>query len=71
MIGGNGANVRIGWRQGLAVRRFEAAGFDLRDRLALVAFDQDQIARSEPGEDFLEARFLSAAQFMHDGKART
>ncbi|MNY50651.1 hypothetical protein D3C86_1861700 [compost metagenome] len=71
MIGGNGADVRIGWRQGLAVGRFQAARLDLRDRLALIAFDQDQIARGEPGEDLLETRFRRAAQFMHDGKART
>ncbi len=67
MVGGDGADMRIGRCQRIAPGRFQAAGFDLRDRFALVAFDQYQVAGSEACEDFLEGRFGGAAQLMHDG----
>lgn len=70
MIGGDGADMGIARRQRFAVCGLQAAGFDFRDRLTLVAFDQNEIAGGETGEDFLELGFGRAAQLMHDGVTR-
>ena len=51
MVGGNCADVRIGGGQRLAICRFQPAGLDLRDRFALVALDEHQIARGKPRKD--------------------
>jgi hypothetical protein len=70
MIRGNRQDMRIGRGERLAILRFQPPCLDLRDRFALVTFDQHQIARCKTCEDFRKARFRGAAQFVHDGVAR-
>ncbi len=55
VIGGDGCDMRICRGERLAIVCVKPAGFDLGDRLALVAFDQDEIAGRETRKDFLEA----------------
>ena len=66
MVGGNCADVRIGGGQRLAICRFQPAGLDLRDRFALVALDEHQIARGEPRKDVLAAIRRSMPSFTYD-----
>ncbi len=50
--------------------RLQPPRLDLRDRFALVAFDQYEVAGSKARRGFpRKARFRGAAQFMHDGIA--
>ncbi|EGE56498.1 transcriptional regulator, LysR family protein [Rhizobium etli CNPAF512] len=67
MIGGDRRDVRIVRRERCTICGFQAAGFDFRDRLALVALDQHEIAGGETGEDLLERGLRRAAQLVHDG----
>jgi len=65
VIRSDSADGRVVRGKGIAPRRGFSAGLDFAVPLALVAFDQDQVAGREPVQSGLQGRFRLVAQLVH------